>query len=65
MQSRLMAEGVYSGEADGKVGPLTLGAIKAFQALQGLPPDSFPSLDVLTALRAKQGPVVPVVSVQE
>ena len=31
MQSRLMAEGLYSGEADGKVGPLTLAAVKAFQ----------------------------------
>ena len=65
MQTRLMAEGVYSGAADGKVGPLTLGAVKAFQMRHGMAPDSYASLEVLGALRAKQGPVVPVVAVQE
>jgi membrane-bound lytic murein transglycosylase B len=65
LQSRLLAEGVYSGDADGKVGPLTLGAVKAFQLAQGLVPDSYPSLDILTALRVKQGPVVPAVLPQE
>ncbi|MBC7478202.1 MAG: lytic murein transglycosylase [Pseudorhodobacter sp.] len=65
MQSRLMAEGVYSGEADGKVGPLTLGAVKAFQQTQGMAPDSYASLDVLLALRAKQGPAVPAPTVQD
>ena len=65
MQTRLMAEGVYSGTADGKVGPLTLGAVKAFQLAQGTPPDSYASLEVLQALRVKQGPVVPGPPVQE
>ncbi|MEO8241851.1 MAG: lytic murein transglycosylase [bacterium] len=59
MQTRLMAEDLYSGEADGKVGPLTLGAVKAFQIRQGMAPDSYASLDVLRALRGKQGPDVP------
>ncbi len=59
MQTRLMAEDLYSGDADGKVGPLTLGAVKAFQIRQGMAPDSYASLDVLDALRAKQGPEVP------
>ena len=59
MQSRLMAEGLYAGQADGKVGPLTLAAVKAFQQAQGLPPDSYASLPVLQSLQAKQGPVVP------
>ncbi len=63
MQTRLMAEGVYSGEADGKVGPLTLGAVKAFQRAQGMAPDSYASLEVLEALRARQGAAIPVVSV--
>lgn len=54
LQSRLLTEGVYSGEADGKVGPLTLSAVRAFQIAQGMAPDSYPSLDVLNALRAKQ-----------
>jgi len=65
MQTRLMAEGLYSGEADGKVGPLTLGAVKAFQKALGLPQDSYASLKVLDALRARQGPAIPVVTVQE
>ncbi|MEI6100060.1 MAG: peptidoglycan-binding domain-containing protein, partial [Alphaproteobacteria bacterium] len=61
LQTRLMAEGVYSGEADGKVGPLTLGAVKAFQIGQGMAPDSYASLEVLTALRTRQGAAVPTV----
>ena len=55
MQTRLMAEGLYSGDADGKVGPLTLGAVKAFQQEVGMAPDSYASLDVLAALRVRQG----------
>jgi len=65
MQARLMAEGVYSGEADGKVGPLTLGAVKTFQRTQGLAPDSYASLEVLLALRAKQGPLPPTPLAQD
>jgi membrane-bound lytic murein transglycosylase B len=65
LQTRLMAEGIYSGEADGKVGPLTLGAVKAFQKAQGMPPDSYASLEVLTALRTRQGPAVPVAAPQD
>jgi membrane-bound lytic murein transglycosylase B len=59
LQTRLMAEGVYSGDADGKIGPLTLGAVKAFQIAQGMAADSYASLEVLAALRARQGMVVP------
>ena len=55
-----MAEGLYAGQPDGKVGPLTLAAVKGFQQAQGQPPDSYASLPVLEALRAKQGQVVPV-----
>jgi membrane-bound lytic murein transglycosylase B len=65
MQTRLMAEGLYSGEADGKVGPLTLGAVKAFQKAGGMAPDSYASLEVLSALRAKQGPAIPQVVTEE
>jgi peptidoglycan hydrolase-like protein with peptidoglycan-binding domain len=65
MQTRLMAEGLYSGEADGKVGPLTLGAVKAFQKSGGMAPDSYASLEVLSALRAKQGPAIPQVVAEE
>jgi peptidoglycan hydrolase-like protein with peptidoglycan-binding domain len=65
MQTRLMAEGLYSGEADGKVGPLTLGAVKAYQKAQGLAPDSYASLEVLEALRKRQGPAIPQVMAEE
>ena len=65
MQTRLMVEGLYSGEADGKVGPLTLGAVKAFQKAGGLAPDSYASLEVLEALRARQGATIPEVVPQE
>jgi membrane-bound lytic murein transglycosylase B len=51
MQSLLLQAGVYGGEADGKIGPLTLSAVKAFQKAQGLIPDGYPSLDVLNRLR--------------
>lgn len=51
LQQRLLDAGVYAGEADGKVGPLTIAAVKAFQRQQGLNPDGYPSLDVLTKLR--------------
>ena len=59
MQSRLLAEGHYAGQPDGKVGPLTMAAVKAFQQAQGLPQDSYASLPVLEALRTRQGPAIP------
>ena len=59
MQARLLAEGLYAGTPDGKVGPLTLAAVKAYQQASGLAPDSFASLPVLDALRQKQGPAIP------
>ena len=51
LQQHLLDAGVYAGEADGKVGPLTIAAVKAFQRQQGLTPDGYPSLDVLVKLR--------------
>jgi membrane-bound lytic murein transglycosylase B len=51
MQSLLLRAGVYGGEADGKIGPLTLSAVKSFQKAQGLIPDGYPSLDILNRLR--------------
>lgn len=51
MQSLLLQAGLYGGEADGKIGPLTLSAVKAFQKSQGLIPDGYPSLEVLNRLR--------------
>ncbi|MDZ4310369.1 MAG: lytic murein transglycosylase [Cypionkella sp.] len=51
MQSLLLTAGVYAGTADGKVGPLTVAAVKAFQRKHGLVPDGYPSLEILQALR--------------
>nr|WP_082351565.1 lytic murein transglycosylase [Cypionkella psychrotolerans] len=51
MQSLLLTAGVYSGTADGKVGPLTVAAVKAFQRARGMVLDGYPSLEILQALR--------------
>ena len=51
MQSLLLIAGVYAGTADGKIGPLTVAAVKAFQRAHGLVPDGFPSLEILQTLR--------------
>jgi membrane-bound lytic murein transglycosylase B len=59
LQSRLKAAGLYAGEPDGKIGPLSLAAVKAFQQAAGLPPDSYASLPVLEALRRQQDPQIP------
>ena len=51
LQTRLTSAGFNAGGADGRTGPLTISAIRAFQASVGVVPDGFPSLDVLTRLR--------------
>lgn len=51
LQERLTAAGFDTGGADGKIGPRTMAAIRAFQRSAGLPPDGYPSLDVLKRLR--------------
>ncbi|MES2435310.1 MAG: lytic murein transglycosylase [Pseudomonadota bacterium] len=51
MQTLLLAAGVYAGTADGKVGPLTVAAVKAFQQSRGMVVDGYPSLEILQALR--------------
>ena len=51
MQTRLTAAGFDAGGVDGKVGPLTIAAVKAFQRATGLIPDGYPSLDILHRLR--------------
>jgi len=51
MQERLGAAGFDPGGVDGKIGPLTIAAVRAFQRSVGLVPDGYPSLDILTRLR--------------
>jgi lytic murein transglycosylase len=51
MQNRLGGAGFDPGGVDGKIGPLTVAAVRAFQRSVGLVPDGYPSTDILTRLR--------------
>ena len=50
LQHRLTLAGFDAGGADGRIGPLTQSAIRAFQASIGVVPDGYASLDVLNRL---------------
>jgi len=51
LQQRLNAAGFNAGPVDGKVGPGTRRAIRAFQRSQGLPQDGWASISLLERLR--------------
>lgn len=51
LQLRLKRAGFYDGDVDGKPGPMTRAAVKAYQAQYGLSQDGFPSMEVLSKLR--------------
>ncbi|EJF83216.1 lytic murein transglycosylase [Candidatus Bartonella washoeensis] len=51
LQSRLTALGYYDGKIDGKIGPASKQAIKAFQLRHGLEVNGYPSYEVLFILR--------------
>ena len=51
LQERLGSAGFDPGGVDGRMGPKTIAAVKAFQKTRGLVPDGYPSLEVLTLLR--------------
>jgi len=51
MQQALFDMGLYGGEADGKIGPLTLAAIKGLQRQKGRIPDGYASTEVLDLLK--------------
>jgi len=51
LQTRLTASGFDTQGIDGRIGPNTIAAVRAFQRVQGLVPDGYPSLDILTRLR--------------
>lgn len=51
LQERLTAAGFDTGGTDGKVGPKTIAAVKAFQRSIGMVQDGYASLDILTKLR--------------
>jgi lytic murein transglycosylase len=51
LQDRLGKAGFDPGGVDGRMGPKTVAAVKAFQKAHGLVPDGYPSLEVLDRLR--------------
>ncbi len=51
LQERLTAAGFDTGGADGKIGPKSIAAVKAFQRSVGMLPDGYASLDLLKRLR--------------
>jgi membrane-bound lytic murein transglycosylase B len=51
LQRLLAMRGFDPGEPDGRTGPLTRGALRAFQASEGLPADGYPTRQLLALLR--------------
>lgn len=51
LQERLTAQGFDTKKIDGKIGPLTVDAVRAFQGSAGLVPDGYASLRLLQRLR--------------
>ncbi|WP_138469932.1 lytic murein transglycosylase [Poseidonocella sp. HB161398] len=51
LQTRLTAAGYSTQGVDGRIGPNTIDAIRAYQVARGLTPDGYPSADLLEHLR--------------
>jgi lytic murein transglycosylase len=51
LQERLRDAGFDPEKIDGRIGPLTISAVRDYQSAQGLRPDGYVSLNVLTHLR--------------
>lgn len=51
LQTRLTEKGFDTQGIDGKIGPLTIEAVRSFQLAEGLKPDGYASLNVLKLLR--------------
>jgi len=55
MQGYLNALGFDSGKPDGKVGPKTRAALRAFQLKNGFPADAYPTRAIIDAMRQQAG----------
>ena len=55
LQRRLTRAGFDTQKIDGKIGPLTINAVRAFQEAKGLTPDGYASLALLNQLRKTGG----------
>jgi membrane-bound lytic murein transglycosylase B len=53
LQQHLLTRGYYDGNIDGKIGPASRAAIKAFQSRVGMEADGHPSKEVLTRIRGQ------------
>jgi membrane-bound lytic murein transglycosylase B len=51
LQRLLSEHGYDAGAADGIIGPMTRSALRRFQIDQGMPPDGFPTTEILDRLR--------------
>ena len=51
MQRRLTAKGFDTQKIDGKIGPLTINAVRAYQLSEGLRPDGYASPALVRRLR--------------
>jgi membrane-bound lytic murein transglycosylase B len=51
LQQRLTRAGFSTKGVDGKIGPLTIDAVRGYQRAQGMTPDGYPSLRLLQKLR--------------
>jgi len=51
LQRLLSARGFDTGGVDGRVGPMTVSAVRAYQTSAGLTPDGYVSMDLLNRLR--------------
>jgi membrane-bound lytic murein transglycosylase B len=56
LQERLTRAGHDTGGIDGRLGPATAAAVRAYQARSGLVPDGYPTLDLLRRLRRATDP---------
>jgi peptidoglycan hydrolase-like protein with peptidoglycan-binding domain len=54
LQELLTEQGLYQGEADGRMGPLTAAAIRAAETKAGLKPTGRPGTRILKVLATKQ-----------